>query len=93
MQSKKYINMTTVELRTSIIADLDQMSVEMLEDVSQYVKHLRRVTRPSRKKAAAQNRRDAAMLFVKSLSVQGGQPIPADESGIDALVDEKYDKQ
>lgn len=85
--------MTTLELRTSIMADLDQMSVEMLEDVSQYVKHLRRITRPSHKKAATQNRRDAAMLFVKSLSVQGDQPIPADESGIDALVDEKYDKQ
>jgi hypothetical protein len=29
---------------------------------------------------------------VKNLSVQGGMPVPADESGIDALVDEKYDK-
>ena len=32
------------------------------------------------------------MLFVKNLSVQGGLPVPSDESGIDALVDEKYDK-
>lgn len=30
--------MTTLELRTSITADLDQMSVEMLENVSRYVK-------------------------------------------------------
>jgi hypothetical protein len=30
--------MTTLELRTSIKADLDQMSVEMLENVSRYVK-------------------------------------------------------
>ncbi len=28
--------MTTVELRTSIVAELDQMSVEMLESVSHY---------------------------------------------------------
>ena len=34
--------MTTVELRTSIMADLDQMSAEMLESVSRYVKRLRR---------------------------------------------------
>ena len=33
--------MTTVELRTSIAADLEQMSLEMLEIVSRYVKHLR----------------------------------------------------
>lgn len=34
--------MTTVELRTSIAADLEQMSLEMLESVSRYVKRLRR---------------------------------------------------
>ena len=83
--------MTTIELRTSIMADLDQMSVEMLEDVSLYVKRLRRVARPAHRKTAAQSRRDAAMLFVKGLSVRGGQPVPADESGVDALIDEKYD--
>lgn len=74
------------------MADLDQMSVEMLEDVSHYVKRLRRVARPAHRKAAAQSRRDAAMLFVKGLSVRGGQPVPADESGVDALIEERYDK-
>ena len=34
--------MTAVELRTSITADLEQMSLEMLESVSRYVKRLRR---------------------------------------------------
>ena len=34
--------MTTLELRTSIVAELDQMSVEMQESVSHYVKRLRR---------------------------------------------------
>jgi hypothetical protein len=38
-------------------------------------------------------KREAAMLFVKNLSVRGGQPVPADERGIDALVNEKYDKR
>ena len=33
--------MTTIELRTSIAADLEQMSLEMLESVSRYVKRLR----------------------------------------------------
>ena len=45
--------MTTVELRTSITADLDQMSVEMLESVSRYVRRLRRHARPTRRTAAS----------------------------------------
>ena len=44
--------MTTVELRTSIVAELDQMSVEMLESVQHYVRRLRRQARPSRRTAA-----------------------------------------
>ena len=40
----------------------------------------------------APNKREAAMLFVQNLSVRGGQPVPADERGIDALINEKYDK-
>ena len=39
--------MTTVELRTSILAELDQMNVEMLENVSDYIKRLRRHSRPA----------------------------------------------
>jgi hypothetical protein len=86
--------MTTIELKTTIAADLDQMSVEMLESVSRYVRRLRHRTRTVRPQAATsrQRRRDAAMLFVKNLSVQGGKPVPADERGIEALVSEKYDK-
>ncbi|MBR0038041.1 MAG: hypothetical protein IJP70_10460 [Bacteroidales bacterium] len=83
--------MTTLELRTSITADLDQMSVEMLESVSNYVKRLRRTKSVRLQANATQRKREAAMLFVKNLSVRGGQPVPADELGIDALVSEKYD--
>ena len=82
--------MTTVELRTSIAAELDQMSAEMLENVSRYVSRLRRHARTSRRDASVQVKREAAMLFVKNLSVRGGMTVPADERGIDALVDEKY---
>lgn len=84
--------MTTIELRTSIAAELDQMSVEMLESVSRYVSRLRHRARSSRRGSSVQDKREAAMLFVKNLSVQGGTPVPSDESGIDALVDEKYVK-
>lgn len=38
--------MTTVELRTSIVAELDQMSIEMLESVQHYVRRLRHHARP-----------------------------------------------
>ena len=84
--------MTTIELRASIAAELDQMSAEMLESVSRYVSRLGRRARSSRRVSSVQDKREAAMLFVKNLSVQGGLSVPADESGIDALVDEKYDK-
>lgn len=85
--------MTTIELRTSITSDLDQMSVEMLESVSRYVKQLRRRTRSIKPQAdVPQRRREAAMLFVKNLSVQSDTPVPADERGIEALLSEKYDK-
>ena len=87
------IVMTTIELRTSIMADLDKMSVEMLESVSHYVRRLSRRTRQSQRVVSASQKREAAMLFVKNLSVRGGQPVPADERGIDALVNEKYDKR
>lgn len=49
---------------------------------------MRRRIRP----ATTHSRREAAMLFVKNLSVRGGQPVPTDERGIDALVSEKYDR-
>ena len=84
--------MTTIELRTSIAAELDQMSAEMLESVSRYVSRLRRRVRTVRREASVQGKRETAMLFVKQLSVRGGMTVPADERGIDALVDEKYDK-
>ena len=86
--------MTAIELRTSITADLEQMSAEMLESVSRYVKRLRHHTRNNRAMAAnKQTERAAAMLFVQGLSVHGGLPVPASERGIEALVSEKYDKQ
>lgn len=33
---------------------------------------------------------DEAMEFVKTLSASGGSPVPADENGMDALIEEKY---
>lgn len=83
--------MTTVELRTSILADLDQMNVEMLESVSRYVKRLRGQAN-AESTVNRKIKREAAMLFVKNLSVSGGQPVPADESGVEAIVSIKYDK-
>ena len=84
--------MTTIELKSSIVTELDQMSAEMLESVSLYVKRLRRHARLARRATTIQGKREAAMLFVKNLTVQGGKPVPTDESGIEALVNEKYDK-
>ena len=52
--------MTTIELRTSIAADLDQMSVEMLESVSRYVRRLRRHARPARRADAKETTAEAS---------------------------------
>lgn len=49
---EKIIVMTTLELRSSIVAELDQMSVEMLESVQHYVRRLRRHARPTRRASA-----------------------------------------
>ena len=76
--------MTTLELKTSIVADLDQMNVEMLKSVSHYVKKLRQRPQSTIGRTDVQSRRDAAMQFVKTLSVRGGQPVPTNERGIDA---------
>ena len=43
--------------------------------------------------AGMKKKRETAMLFVQNLSVHGGQPFPADERGVDALIDEKYNKR
>jgi len=85
--------MTSIELRTSIAKELDQMSVEMLENVSHYVRRLRsRVHSVRQSSDAVRSKRNAALQFVKSLSVVGPMSVPADERGIDVLVNEKYDK-
>ena len=35
-------------------------------------------------------RLDAAMNFVKTLSVRGGQPVPSDANGMETFIDKKY---
>lgn len=85
--------MTTLELRTSIAAELDHMSVEMLENVSRYVRRLRRRSRGVSSQAEeVRIKRDAALQFVNTLSVKGNISVPAEERGVDALIAEKYDK-
>ena len=85
--------MTALELRTSIAMELDMMSAEMLESVSHYVKRLRHHYRnKSLKRESMRNRHESAMQFVKTLSVRGGESVPSDDSGIDALISEKYSK-
>ena len=49
-------------------------------------------TQRVRHTATTSNKREVAMLFVQNLSVRGGQPVPADERGVGALIDEKYSK-
>ena len=79
--------MTTVELRTSIVEDLDQMSVEMLESVSRYVKRLRRHHRPLRRSAATQDAQaaDAAEISPRALRFQRGNPWYATDEEVDKL--------
>lgn len=56
--------MTTAELRSSIVADLDQMSVEMLENVQHYVRRLRRHARTVNKTAAKEEVPDIVLSLL-----------------------------
>lgn len=80
--------MTTIELRTSIVEDLDQMSVEMLESVSRYVKRLRRHSRPLRRSAAAHDTQaadDTTEISPRAQRFQRGNPWYATDEEVDKL--------
>ncbi len=81
--------MTTVELRTSIMAELDQMSVGMLENVQQYVSRLRRHARPASKAAD----KGAVPDIVLSL-LGAGEPVADDDlnarKAYNEYLEEKY---
>lgn len=90
--------MTTIELRTSIAAELDQMSVEMLESVSRYVKRLRHHSRPTKlaeKSPRSENAEvDTSGLSPRVLQFQRGNPWYATDEEVDKLrqeyLTEKY---
>ena len=89
--------MTTIELRTSIAAELDQMSAEMLESVSRYVKRLRHHPRPT--KRTVQTRRvenidaQVADLSPRVLQFQRGNPWYATDEEVDKLRQEYLTKK
>jgi hypothetical protein len=81
--------MTTIELRTSIAAELDQMSVEMLESVSRYVKRLRHHPRPTRR-VVKSSRAEGGDAFASGLSprvlqFQRGNPWYVTDEEVDRL--------
>ena len=81
--------MTTVELRSSIVAELDQMSVEMLESVQHYVRHLRRHARTGNKTAKEEEVPDIVLSLL-------GAGIPVADDDLNArkayneYLEEKY---
>ena len=81
--------MTTIELRTSIAAELDQMSVEMLESVSRYVKQLRHHPRPVSRSAKSRRAESADAvapgLSPRVLQFQRGNPWYATDEEVDKL--------
>lgn len=82
--------MTTVELRTSIVEDLDQMNIEMLESVSRYVKRLRRHSRPLRQVAKVLEHQQVATsasteITPRVMRFQRGNPWYATDEEVDKL--------
>ena len=89
--------MTTIELRTYITAELDQMSAEMLESVSRYVERLRHHPRPARR-AAQRHRAESADAVESGLSprvlqFQRGNPWYATDEEVDSLRQEYLTKK
>ena len=95
--------MTTVELRTSIMAELDLMSVEMLESVSHYVNSLRRHSRPARRGVAAiseqlpalsKGTKESEVFTPRVMRFKRGNPWFASDEEVDRLrheyLTEKY---
>ena len=90
--------MTAIELRTSITAELDQMSAEMLESVSRYVKRLRHRTRPARRTVRSHQAESADVvasgLSPRVLQFQRGNPWYATDEEVNKLrqeyLTEKY---
>ena len=89
--------MTTVELRTSIAAELDQMSVEMLESVSRYVSRLRHRARVARQTSPAPAGRkpvqpaatgEAEELTPRVMCFKRGNPWYATDEEVDRLLQE-----
>jgi len=79
--------MTTLELRTSIASDLDQMSVEMLEVVSHYVKRLSRHARPVRRTVRRRSVADNATeeFTPRVMRFKRGNPWYASDEEVDRL--------
>ena len=79
--------MTTVELRTSIVAELDQMSVEMLESVQHYVRRLRRHARPTRRASAtkAEAKAETEQFTPRVMRFKRGNPWYATDEEVDRL--------
>ena len=93
--------MTTLELRTSIVAELDQMSAEMLESVQHYVSRLRRHARPAAKavdeaaaKAAAKPAAEEAVPDIVLSLLGAGSPVADDDlnarKAYNEYLEEKY---
>ena len=79
--------MTTVELKSSIVADLDQMSVEMLENVQHYVRRLRRHARPTRRPSAtkAETTAETEEFTPRVMRFKRGNPWYATDEEVDRL--------
>ena len=79
--------MTTVELRSSIVADLDQMSVEMLESVQHYVRRLRRHVRPASRASAtkAETTAETEKFTPRVMRFKRGNPWYATDEEVDRL--------
>ena len=81
--------MTTVELRKSILAELDQMSVEMLENVLHYVRRLRRHARTANRTAAKEEIPDIVLSLLGA-----GTPVTDDDlnarKAYNEYLEEKY---
>ena len=77
--------MTTIELRTSIAAELDQISTEMLESVSRYVKRLRHHSRTVQSHHAEDADAVPSGLSPRVLQFQRGNPWYATDEEVDSL--------
>ena len=91
-QNKKE-TMTTITLSNDTIKNAERYAKQHNISISDAIERgvaLLFGNLQSKKEAVSESDFQSALAYVKSITAKGGKPVPADEDGLNALVEAKY---